>query len=182
MSDSTLIVAGGCFWCTEAVFEQLAGVGDVTSGYSGGTAEDANYTRVCQGDTGHAEAIRIRFDAAVISRRQLLEVFFHIAHDPTQLNRQGNDIGTQYRSAVFYQSDDEKREAQALIDELNASGDFDAPIATRLEAFDAFYPAEDYHQDFARQNPLQPYVFCVAKPKLKKLKQHYPQWLGDKNA
>jgi methionine-S-sulfoxide reductase len=166
------VFAGGCFWCTEAAFEQLQGVLDVTSGYAGGAAETANYKRVCAGDTGHAEVIRITYDPSQISYDQLLDVFFD-AHDPTQLNRQGNDVGTQYRSAIFYASEAERQEAQAKIDALNAAGAFGRPIVTQLEPLTAFYPAEDYHQDYARQNPNQPYIESVSTPKVCKIQKKH---------
>jgi methionine-S-sulfoxide reductase len=172
MTSQTAILAGGCFWCTEAAFEQLAGVSDVTSGYIGGTAETANYRAVCEGDTGHAEAIRITYDPATISYEQLLDVFFD-AHDPTQLNRQGNDIGTQYRSAIFYASEDERQVAAAKIQALNESRRFARPIATTLEPLSEFYPAEDYHQDYARQNPGQPYIQSVSMPKVCKVRDKH---------
>src|SRR5688572_14155118 len=149
MPNKTATLAGGCFWCTEAAFEQLQGVLDVTSGYAGGSAETANYKAVCGGDTGHAEVIRITYDPEKISYEQLLEVFFD-AHDPTQLNRQGNDIGTQYRSAIFYADEAERSTAEAKIAELNESKHFPRPIVTTLEPLRAFFPAEDYHQDYAR--------------------------------
>ena len=172
MPTSTAILAGGCFWCTEAAFEQLAGVSDVTSGYIGGSADTANYRRVCEGDTGHAEAIRITYDPAQISYEQLLDVFFD-AHDPTQLNRQGNDIGTQYRSAVFYANEEEKQIAAAKIRALNESKHFPRPIVTTLEPLTAFYPAEDYHQDYAQQNPGQPYIQSVSMPKVCKIRDRH---------
>jgi methionine-S-sulfoxide reductase len=171
-NTATAILAGGCFWCTEAAFEQLAGVLDVTSGYMGGSAETANYRAVCGGDTGHAEAIRITYDPAKISYDVLLEVFFD-AHDPTQLNRQGNDIGTQYRSAIFYANDEEKRVAEAKIRLLNESKHFPRPIVTTLEPLGAFYPAEDYHQDYARLNPNQPYIQAVSTPKACKVREKH---------
>jgi methionine-S-sulfoxide reductase len=163
MSTATAHFAGGCFWCTEAAFEQLNGVSDVTSGYAGGAKETANYRRVCEGDTGHAEVIRVTYDPAVISYGQLLDVFFD-AHDPTQLNRQGNDVGTQYRSAIFYASDDERRAAETKIAELTAARTFPRPIVTTLEPLVEFFPAEDYHQDYARHNPNQPYVASHSIP------------------
>ena len=180
MSSATTVLAGGCFWCTEAAFEQLAGVLDVTSGYVGGSAETANYKAVCGGDTGHAEAIRITYDPAQISFDQLLDVFFD-AHDPTQLNRQGNDIGTQYRSAIFYSSGEEKLAAEAKIAALNVSKHFARPIVTTLEPLGEFFPAEDYHQDYARQNPGQPYIQSVSIPKVCKVRAKYPQ-LIERNA
>lgn len=163
-TSATAIFAGGCFWCTEAAFEQLAGVSDVMSGYAGGAAETANYKRVCDGNTGHAEVIKITYDPQKITYDQLLDVFFD-AHDPTQLNRQGNDVGTQYRSAIFYASDAEKQEAEAKIAALNASKVFPKSIATKLEPLVKFFPAEDYHQDYARLNPNQPYIASHSIPK-----------------
>lgn len=168
----TITLAGGCFWCTEAVFEQLQGVTDVTSGYAGGTPETANYRAVCNGETGHAEAIRITYDPAVISFDQLLDVFFD-AHDPTQLNRQGADAGTQYRSAIFYASDEVKLAAEAKITALNAAKKFSRPILTTLEPLGEFFPAEGYHQDYARNNPNQPYVQGVSLPKVCKVREKY---------
>jgi methionine-S-sulfoxide reductase len=172
MSTKTAVLAGGCFWCTEAAFEQLAGVLDVTSGYAGGSAETANYKAVCGGDTGHAEAIRVTYDPATISYDQLLDVFFD-AHDPTQLNRQGNDVGTQYRSAIFYADDDERRAAEAKIVQLNESKHFVRPIVTTLEPLREFFPAEDYHQDYARNNPGQPYIQAVSMPKVCKVREKH---------
>ncbi len=172
MPQQTAIFAGGCFWCTEAAFEQLTGVSDVTSGYIGGSAETANYRAVCEGDTGHAEAIRITYDSAKITYDQFLDVFFD-AHDPTQLNRQGNDIGTQYRSAIFYANEAEKRIAADKIRMLNEAKHFARPIATTLEPLTAFYPAEDYHQDYARQNPGQSYIQSVSMPKVCKVRDKH---------
>ena len=173
MPTQTAVLAGGCFWCTEAAFEQLAGVLDVISGYAGGPAETANYKAVCGGDTGHAEAIRITYDPAKISYETLLDVFFD-AHDPTQLNGQGNDIGTQYRSAIFFATDDEKRIAEGKIRQLNESKRFPRPIVTTLEPLREFFPAEDYHQDYARNNPGQPYIRAVSEPKVCKVRTKHP--------
>jgi methionine-S-sulfoxide reductase len=172
MPTQTIVLAGGCFWCTEAAFEQLEGVLDVTSGYTGGSRETANYKAVCSGDTGHAEAIRITYDPAKITLDQLLDVFFD-AHDPTQLNRQGNDTGTQYRSAIFYASDAEKQAAEAKIRALNESKHFPRPIVTTLEPLREFFPAEDYHQDYARNNPGQPYIQAVSIPKVCKVREKH---------
>ena len=172
-STATAIFAGGCFWCTEAAFEQLAGVSDVQSGYIGGHRDSANYQAVCTGSTGHAEAIRITYDPRQISYDQLLDVFFD-AHDPTQLNRQGADIGTQYRSAIFIGSDQEKQAAEAKVKKLNASGKFSRPIATTLEPLSEFFPAEDYHQDYAQQHPDQPYIQSQALTKACKVREKYP--------
>lgn len=172
MSTKTVVLAGGCFWCTEAAFEQLAGVIDVTSGYMGGARETANYRAVCGGDTGHAEAIRITYDPGKISYDRLLDVFFD-AHDPTQLNRQGNDIGTQYRSAIFYANEDERMAAEAKIRALNEKVAYARPVATTLEPLGEFYAAEDYHQDYARLNPDQPYIQSVSMPKVCKIRDKH---------
>jgi peptide methionine sulfoxide reductase msrA/msrB len=171
--SATAVFAGGCFWCTEAAFEQLKGVSDVTSGYAGGAKETANYRAVCNGDTGHAEVIRVTYDPAHISYDQLLDVFFD-AHDPTQLNRQGNDVGTQYRSAIFYADEQQKRAAQAKVAELTERKAFPRPIVTTLEPLTAFYPAEDYHQDYARLNPDQPYVASHSLPKACQVRAKHP--------
>ncbi|HUP93183.1 MAG TPA: peptide-methionine (S)-S-oxide reductase MsrA [Solimonas sp.] len=172
-AEETAILAGGCFWCVEAVYRNLDGVLGVSSGYAGGKAETADYTSVCTGRTGHAEVIRLRFDPRRISYGQLLKVFFSVAHDPTQLNRQGNDMGTQYRSAVFYSDDAQKQVAQAYIAQLDAAKVFGAPIVTTLEPLVKFFEAEKYHQDYAELHPDQPYVAAVALPKVEKLKKYY---------
>lgn len=174
---SVAVLAGGCFWCVEGVYRQLDGVLDVVSGYAGGTAETANYRDVCSGQTGHAEAVRVRFDPARISYGGLLRVFFAIAHDPTQRNRQGNDIGPQYRSAIFPADAAQREVAVAYIRQLDDAGVFSAPIATTVEPLETFYEAEEYHQDYAALNPTQPYIACVALPKMKKLRQFYPDLL-----
>lgn len=167
----SVVLAGGCFWCTEGVFEEIPGVADVVSGYAGGSKETANYEAVCNGDTGHAEAIKITYDPRRVSYGQLLKLFFSIAHDPTTLNRQGNDTGTQYRSAIFYADDDEKRVAAAYIKQLDDAKVFPSPIVTTLEPLKEFYEAEKYHQDYARLNPLQPYIRAAALPKKEKAKK-----------
>jgi len=167
------VFAGGCFWCTEAVFEQLDGVGAVESGYAGGSPEAANYEAVCTGKTGHAEVIRVDYDPQRISYEQLLDVFFD-AHDPTQLNQQGADRGTQYRSAIFYANDTERRAAEQKIAALTQSGKFTKPIVTTLEPLETFFPAETYHQDFARANPLHPYIQAQATPKVCKIREKHP--------
>ena len=171
--DATAVLAGGCFWCTEAVYLQLDGVKEVVSGYAGGTAETANYETVCSGTTNHAEAIQIRYDPRRISYGQLLKVFFSVAHDPTQLNRQGADRGRQYRSAIFYATEEEKRVADAYVRDLNAARVFDAPIVTTLEPLDRFFPAEGYHQNYAARNPAQPYIALTATPKVEKLRASF---------
>lgn len=168
-----LVLAGGCFWCTEAVFAALAGVLSVESGYVGGTAETAEYRRVCAGDTGHAEAIRLRFAPAQISAGQLLQIFFSVAHDPTQKDRQGHDRGRQYRSAVFFHDEAERQYVADYIEALNRAGVFAAPIATTLEPLTTFFRAEEYHQRYALRNPWQPYIQAVAVPKMEKLRDYF---------
>lgn len=171
--DAAVVLAGGCFWCTEAVYRQLDGVKEVTSGYAGGTADTADYETVCSGTTNHAEAIRIRYDPRRISFGQILNVFFSTAHDPTQLNRQGADRGRQYRSAIFYANDEQKRVADAYIRQLNSSRVFEAPIVTTLEPLEGFYQAEAYHQDYAARNPGQPYIAFTAVQKVEKLRTNF---------
>ena len=166
------ILAGGCFWCLDAVFRQLRGVDSVESGYAGGRVANPSYHDVCSGDTGHAEVVRITFDPAVISYRDLLGVFFTI-HDPTTLNRQGGDVGTQYRSAVFYLSDAQRETAREVIDELGQQKVWDDPIVTVVVAAPAFYPAEDYHQDYFANNGNQPYCQVVIAPKVSKVRKAY---------
>jgi peptide-methionine (S)-S-oxide reductase len=172
-TPATVVLAGGCFWCTEAVYRLLDGVESVRPGYAGGQAQTANYEAVCSGRTGHAEVIEVKFNPTKISYGQVLKAFFSVAHDPTQVDRQGNDIGSQYRSAIFYTNDDERRVAEAYIRQLNSAGIYDAPIATRLEPLTAFFPAEDYHHNYANRNPNQPYIRAVAAPKVKKLKESF---------
>ena len=166
------VLAGGCFWCVEAVFEELEGVIEAVSGYAGGSAETANYQDVCTGTTGHAEAVKIVYDPRRISYEQLLEVHFS-THDPTTLNRQGNDRGPQYRSAIFYSDDAERAEAEAFLERLKNSGAFSAPIVTTLERLEAFYPAEREHQNYVACNPMQPYVRAVAAPKVQKVRSKF---------
>lgn len=173
-SEARLVLAGGCFWCVEAVFLAMDGVTKVESGYAGGdSADTANYEAVCTGTTGHAEVVDVHYDPAKVSFGELLRVFFSVAHDPTQLNRQGNDRGTQYRSAVFYETPEQKAVAEAYLRQLGAAGVFPEPIVTTLEPLDAFYPAEAYHQNFAARNPYQPYIMAVAAPKMEKLVDNY---------
>lgn len=164
------ILAGGCFWCTEAVFEQLRGVFDVESGYAGGSEQTADYRQVCSGTTRHAEAIKITYDPRVIRYDQLLDVFFD-AHDPTQLNRQGHDVGPQYRSAIFYSDESDRLSAVAKIEQLTAAGKFSRPIVTTLEPLERFFSAESYHQDYARQHPDQPYIQFQTLPKVCKVRE-----------
>lgn len=172
-----MIVAGGCFWCTELAFEQLLGVSNVESGYIGGKPETANYEAVCSGRTGHAEGIRITYDPSQISYEQLLEIFF-TAHDPTTLNRQGNDIGTQYRSAIFTSDEAELSAARAMIAKLDASGKFGSRIVTTLEPMSEFHLAEAYHQDYARQHPSQPYIMFQSMPKACKVRDYFPKLIS----
>ncbi len=172
-APQAVVLGGGCFWCTEAVFAKLDGVISVVSGYAGGTADTADYKSVCSGMTDHAEVIRVRYDSSRISLGQILKVFFAVAHDPTQLNRQGNDMGTQYRSALFYASDSQKRVAAAYIQQLGDAKVFDQPIVTTVEPLEQFFDAEEYHQGFVARNPNQPYVAAVAMPKVKKLEKSF---------
>jgi peptide-methionine (S)-S-oxide reductase len=169
------VLAGGCFWCTEAVFEFVEGVQKVVSGYSGGEARDANYRAVSSGDTNHAEAVEVTFDPSKITFGQILKVFFQVAHDPTQLNRQGPDYGRQYRSAIFYKDAEQKKIAEAYIRQLTEAKAFGKPIVTELAPFKAFYPAEGYHQDYAQANPDNGYIRVNAAPKVEKLKKACPR-------
>ena len=171
------VLAGGCFWCVEAVYQPLDGVQSVVSGYAGGDAASANYEAVCSGRTGHAEVVEVRYDPRRISFGALLKLFFAVAHDPTQKDRQGNDRGPQYRSAIFPVDEAQRKVAEDYIQQLNNAGAFTAPIVTTLEPDHPFHPAEDYHQDFARRNPNQPYITHVAKPKLEKLHAAFPEML-----
>jgi peptide-methionine (S)-S-oxide reductase len=175
--EQTAVLAGGCFWCVEAVYLQLDGVRSVKSGYAGGTADTADYETVCTGTTGHAEAVEIRFDPAKLSYGKLLKVFFSIAHDPTTRDRQGADVGRQYRSAIFYGNDEQRRVAEAYIEQLDAAKVFDRPIVTELSALDRFFEAEAYHQNYAARNPGQPYIAYTAAPKVEKVRRYYPDQL-----
>jgi peptide-methionine (S)-S-oxide reductase len=166
------VFGGGCFWCTEAVFDELRGVRSVVSGYCGGTTKNPSYEQVCGGGTGHAEAVRIEFDPAEISFRELMTVFF-ATHDPTTLNRQGNDFGTQYRSVILYADEQQRQQAAVFIRELEDAKTFRAPIVTTLEPLAEFYPAEDYHQKYYSNNPYQPYCQYLIPPKLNKLHKQF---------
>jgi peptide-methionine (S)-S-oxide reductase len=172
MAHAVATLAGGCFWCLETVFNKLRGVESAVSGYMGGHTLNPTYKAICNGDTGHAEVVQVRFDPDVIAYRNLLEVFFTL-HDPTQLNRQGNDVGTQYRSVIFWHTPEQKREAEAVIAELGAAGQFDGPIVTEVTAAVTFYPAEDYHQGYFDQNPGQPYCQFVLAPKVAKAQEKF---------
>jgi len=165
-------LAGGCFWCLEAVYQEVAGVERVVSGYAGGHVPNPTYQQVCSGTTGHAEVVQVHFDPETVSYRRLLQIFFGI-HDPTTPNRQGGDVGTQYRSAIFTHSAEQQAAAEALVRELTEEQLFDAPIVTEVRPLEVFYPAEDYHQDYFRQNPNQPYCRAVVGPKLAKFRAKF---------
>jgi peptide-methionine (S)-S-oxide reductase len=168
----TAILGGGCFWCTEAAFEQLAGVESVESGYAGGEIPSPTYAQVCSGGTGHAEVVRVTFDPEVVSFRDLLDVFFTV-HDPTTLNRQGADVGTQYRSVIFYADEEQRRIAEEAIREVEAEGVWKGTVVTEVSPAPIFYPAEEYHREYYRRNPGQPYCQVVIEPKLAKLRQRH---------
>ncbi|MCB1930742.1 MAG: peptide-methionine (S)-S-oxide reductase MsrA [Rhodocyclaceae bacterium] len=172
------IFGGGCFWCLEAVFVRIKGVKSVTSGYAGGQMPSPDYRAVCTGGTGHAEVVRIDFDPAVVSYADLLAVFF-VIHDPTTPNRQGNDVGTQYRSVIFTVSDDQETLARRAIAELDASGEFGAPVVTEVLPASRFWPAEDYHRDYFENNPNQPYCRLVVAPKVEKFRQRFARLSND---
>lgn len=172
MKENIAILAGGCFWCLEPVFTQLDGVRRVVSGYIGGYTDSPTYKQVCTGTTGHAEAIQVYFDPAVISYDALLEIFF-VAHDSTTPNRQGNDIGTQYRSAIFFLDDAQKKSAEQMITKVDAEGWWSGPVVTEVTSASTFYPAEDYHQYYYANNPDQPYCMAVAAPKVAKIRAKY---------
>jgi peptide-methionine (S)-S-oxide reductase len=170
----TATFGGGCFWCTEAVFEELKGVRDVVSGYAGGTVADPTYQQVCEGTTGHAEVVQITYDPEVVSFADLLEVFWK-THDPTTLNRQGNDVGTQYRSIILYEDEAQKKEAESYKAKLNEAGAFPRPIVTQVVPLERFYPAEAYHQDYYRKNPSQAYCQFVIAPKMEKFRKVFAE-------
>ena len=177
MSAAVATFGGGCFWCLEAVFERLQGVSDVTSGYSGGEDPNPTYERVCGGRTGHAEVVRITFDPEQVSFTTLLEVFF-LSHDPTTLNRQGADIGTQYRSVVFFHDAEQESATRAMISRLDASGELSGPVVTQVVPACRFFPAEEYHQDYFRRNPYAPYCQVVVAAKVSKLLKKHPEWVA----
>jgi peptide-methionine (S)-S-oxide reductase len=173
--EATAVFAGGCFWGVDAVFKHTKGVSNVVSGYAGGSAATAQYMTVGTGTTGHAESVQITYDPSQISYPQLLKIFFQVAHDPTQLNRQGPDVGTQYRSAIFYTDDAQKEVAQRYIDQLNRAKVFGKPIVTQVTVLEKFYPAEAYHQNYLALHPTQPYIVYNDMPKLEQLKKDFPQ-------
>ena len=172
MAQEITTLGGGCFWCTEAIYDQLKGVTDVVSGYSGGHTKNPSYRAVCDGVTGHAEVVQVTFDNAVISFQDILDIFF-TTHNPTTLNQQGADIGTQYRSAVFFHSDEQKQIAEATIQALNQSNVWGSPIVTEVTRFETFYPAEDYHQEYFANNQTNRYCQAVVAPKVAKFRQYY---------
>jgi peptide-methionine (S)-S-oxide reductase len=172
MTHAIATLAGGCFWCLEGAFNRLSGVEEALSGYMGGAIGNPTYDQVCGGDTGHAEVVQIRFDPARVSYRELLEIFF-VLHDPTTLNRQGNDVGSQYRSAIFFHDAEQQAQAEAVVARLTAERAFDRPIVTEITAASTFWPAENYHQRYFDQNPNQPYCMFVVGPKLAKFRAKY---------
>jgi peptide-methionine (S)-S-oxide reductase len=177
--QQTAVIAGGCFWGIQAVFQHVKGVVKATSGYSGGEAKTAEYEVVSTGETGHAESVKVTYDPSQITYGELLRVFFSVAHDPTQLNRQGPDDGTQYRSVIFYGSDEQKKIAESYVSQLDRSGVFPRPIVTQVVPLKAFYPAEAYHQDYATRHPYEPYIVFNDAPKVVHLKQQFPElYLG----
>lgn len=173
-AEQTAVFAGGCFWGVDAVFKHVKGVSEVVSGYAGGSSSTANYEQVSDGDTGHAEAVRIRFNPEQVSYQQLLQVFFSVAHDPTQLNRQGPDVGSQYRSAIFHASPEQQKMAQTTIRQLAAARTYSKPIVTQIVPLQQFYPAEEYHQNYLALHPSQPYIVIHDKPKLEQLRKRFP--------
>jgi peptide-methionine (S)-S-oxide reductase len=176
----TAVMAGGCFWGVEAVFEHLKGVSDVVSGFAGGQKSTAEYEKVSTGTTGHAESVKITYDPSQVSYGKLLEVYFAVAHDPTELNRQGPDVGTQYRSAIFYSSEEQKRVAEAYIQQLNSARVFKQKIATQVVPLNGFYAAEGYHQHFLERNPSYPYIVYNDLPKLRELQKQFPELMNSK--
>jgi peptide-methionine (S)-S-oxide reductase len=175
----TAVFAGGCFWGTQSVFERVKGVLATTAGYSGGSAFNATYDQVSQENTGHAESVRVVFDPSQITYGQLLRIFFSVAHDPTQLNRQGPDVGSSYRSVIFYANDEQQKISKAYIAQLDAAHVFPKPIVTQVVPLKAFYDAESYHQDYALHNPTNPYIMVCDRPKIEALKQQFPELFKD---
>ncbi len=173
-TEQTAVFAGGCFWGVDAVFKHVKGVSDVVSGYAGGNAGTAHYEQVSDGNTGHAEAVRVRFNPAQVSYQQLLQVFFSVAHDPTQLNRQGPDTGSQYRSAIFFNSVEQQKIARSYIQQLTAARTFSEPIVTQIVPLQQFFPAEEYHQNYLAQHSFQPYIVINDKPKVEQLRKQFP--------
>ena len=172
MDEQVIVLGGGCFWCTEAVYKEVRGITDVESGYSNGHVQRPSYEQVCTGTTGHNEVVKLTYDPAQVSTRQVLEIFF-VVHDPTQLNRQGNDTGTQYRSGIYYTTDEQKQVAEEIVRELAESKVYGKPIVTEVKALANYWPAEDYHQDFFEKNPTQGYCMAVAAPKVEKFRKTF---------
>ena len=172
MDEQVIVLGGGCFWCTEAVYKEVRGITDVESGYSNGHVQRPSYEQVCTGTTGHNEVVKLTYDPAQVSTRQVLEIFF-VVHDPTQLNRQGNDTGTQYRSGIYYTTDEQKQAAEEIVRELAESKVYGKPIVTEVKALANYWPAEDYHQDFFEKNPTQGYCMAVAAPKVEKFRKTF---------
>jgi peptide-methionine (S)-S-oxide reductase len=177
VADNVAILGGGCFWCVDGIYRMIDGVTEVHSGYAGGSADTATYEATCRGDTGHAEVVLVRFDPARVSYGKILKIFFAIAHDPTQLNRQGNDVGTQYRSVIFHNDAAQREVTESYIRQLGEAGVFAAPIVTEVAPLDVFYEGEPYHQDYAARNPAQPYIACFSAPKVQKLREYFPEML-----
>ena len=180
MSDNseTIVLGAGCFWCSEAVYKEIKGVLTVTPGYAGGYTSNPNYDAVCEGDTGHAEVVKVEFDPSTISLDQLIRIFWDI-HDPTSVNRQGNDVGTQYRSIILYTNDDQKKIIDESVAKINNSQEFNQPVVTEIKKLDIFYPAEDYHKDYYSKNPLLPYCSLIISPKIKHFKEKYHDLLKE---
>jgi len=175
--EQSVVLAGGCFWCIEAVYAEVDGILGLVNGYAGGTRATADYETVCSGRTDHAEAVEVRFDPQRISFGQVLKLFFSVAHDPTTLNRQGADVGRQYRSAIFYTTPEQQRVASAYIDQIDRAGIFTGPIVTELQPLDEFFVGEEYHQGYAASHPNQPYIAAVAMPKVMKLRKYFSNTL-----
>lgn len=173
--EKIITLAGGCFWCTEEVYERLKDVNRVISGYAGGNTEDPTYESVMTGETGHAESVQIYYDPEKVSLNEILDVFFLAAHDPTQVNRQGNDVGTQYRSIVFYRTPEEEKTIREYIQKLDESGKFDKPVATEVKVFEVFYPAEDFHQNYYPRNQRNPYIRHVSRPIVERFEELFPE-------
>jgi peptide-methionine (S)-S-oxide reductase len=180
--DNVAILGGGCFWCIDGIYRLIDGVTEVISGYAGGSEDTANYEAVCRGTTGHAEVVLVGFDASRVSYGRILKVFFAIAHDPTQLNRQGNDVGPQYRSVIFHMDAVQREVAESYIRQLDGADVFAAPIATEVAQLDAFHEGEPYHQDYVARNPAQPYIACFSVPKIQKLRKYFPEMLKSQSA
>lgn len=179
--DNVAILGGGCFWCVDGIYRLIEGVTEVVSGYAGGSEDTANYEAVCRGNTGHAEVVLVRFDPSRISYGRILKIFFAIAHDPTQLNRQGNDVGPQYRSVIFHMDAVERQVAESYILQLEEAEVFAAPIVTEVALLDVFYEGEPFHQDYVARNPAQPYIACISAPKIQKLREYFPEMLKSRS-